>query len=104
MVIRISQSPLTPEETLAKQHENLTQRFKPALIKQPGLVAAFWAKAPDGRRASITVWESEELMEAGGAAASATPLLAGQARSDLPGPGQQVQVLEVFEHHISGGA
>ena len=104
MIVRISKSPLMPEHILEKQFENLTRRFKPALIKQPGLVAAFWVKSPDGRRGSITIWESEELMKAGGEAASATPLLPGQERRDLPGPGQEVQFLEVLEHHISGGA
>lgn len=102
MVARISYSTPASEEELAKRQENLQKRFKPALIQQPGLVAAFWLAAPDGRRGSITIWESQELMEAGGRAASAVPLLPGHAPEELPGPdqGQMVQILNVFDHHV----
>lgn len=65
-------------------------------------MAAFWLAAPDGRRGSITIWDSQELMEAGGRAASSVPLLPGHEPEHLPGPdqGQVVQILDVFDHHI----
>lgn len=104
MIARIAYSPPVPEDQLAKRAENLTERFKPALIQQPGLVAAFWLESPDGSRGSVTVWESEEQMQAAAATTNAVPLLPGHQREDLPGPdrGQTVQVLRVFDHHIPG--
>ena len=42
---------------------NLTERFQPALVAQPGFVAGYWAEAEDGRMVSITVWESEAAAE-----------------------------------------
>lgn len=105
MIARIAYSEPASEEDLARRMENLQKRFKPAITRQPGLVAAFWVKAPNGRRGSITIWESEELMREGGRAANAVPLLPGYEPEELPGPdnGQTVQLLEVFDHHIGPG-
>lgn len=75
MIARISYSEPASEGVIAKRMENLQKRFKPAIIAQPGFVAAFWVKTPDGRRGSITIWESEQLMREGGRAANAVPLL-----------------------------
>ena len=105
MIARIAYSDPASEAVVAKRMENLQKRFKPAITQQPGLVAAFWVTSPDGRRGSITIWESEELMREGGRAANAVPFLPGYEPEDLPGPdnGQTVQFLEVFDHHIGPG-
>jgi len=103
MIARISYSEPASEEVVARRMENLQKRFKPAIIAQPGFIAAFWVKTPEGRKGSITIWESEELMREGGRAANAVPLLPGYELEDLPGPdnGQTIQFLDVFDHHIA---
>lgn len=105
MIARLATSPPASEEDHARQLENLQKRFKPALIQQPGLLAAFWLQKSDGGVISLSVWESEELMSAAAKAASATPLLPGFKPEDLPGAhrGQHVEVLHVLDHHLPGG-
>lgn len=104
MIMRIAHSPAEPEAVRARFRQNFLERFLPALRQQPGLVAGFWAEAPDGGTRSITVWESRDLMEAGGRAASAAPLLPGFRPDELPGPhrGQTVEVLELTDHLLPG--
>ena len=105
MIARIAYSEPASDEVVAKRLENLQNRFKPAITQQPGLVAGFWVTSPDGRRGSITIWESQELMLEAGRAANAVPLLPGYEPDDLSGPdnGQTVQILDVFDHHIGPG-
>jgi hypothetical protein len=104
VVVRISHTPAVPSEFRGKFRQNFLERFLPALKRQPGLVAGFWAEGQDGSTRSITVWASPEMMEAGGTAASATPLLPGFTPQDIPGAhhGQTVEVLEVMEHFLPG--
>jgi hypothetical protein len=45
---------------------------------------------------SISVWESQEAMVRGGAAANATPLLPGQDPEKIPAPAR-VETFTVFE-------
>jgi heme-degrading monooxygenase HmoA len=45
-------------------------RIVPAARQQPGIVAAYWlADRPSGRGLAVTIWESEDAMLAGDAAA-----------------------------------
>lgn len=104
MIARLATSPPASAEDHARHLENLQKRFKPALVQQPGLLAAFWLEKDDGSVLSLSVWESEELMAAAAKAASATPLLPGFKPEDLPGAtrGQQVELLSVLDHHLPG--
>ena len=76
----------------AEALRNLTERFRPALVAQPGFVAGYWAEAEDGRMVSITVWESEAAAERGGRRL-ATPL-PGQDPAKIPSP-DRVETLTV---------
>jgi heme-degrading monooxygenase HmoA len=86
MIVRLATFASPTPDVRAEALRNLTERFQPALVAQPGFVAGYWAEAEDGRMVSITVWESEAAAERGGAAANATPLLPGrtQPRSRHP--------------------
>ena len=102
MVIRIGTfRGRTPEQAAAALH-NLEHRFAPALAKQPGFVAAYWATAGDGTHVSISVWESREALQAGAARANAEPLLPGQVAELIPSPDEAV-VYEV-EHWTPSAA
>lgn len=86
MIVRLATfTPMTPE-VAAEARRNLLERFKPALASQPGFLAGYWGEAADGQQVSITVWESEEALHRGGAAANATPLLPGQDPEKIPSP------------------
>ena len=76
---------------------NLLERFQPALQRQTDLVAAYWLVGEDRRWKSISLWESVEAMERGGAQANATPLLPGQDASKIPSP-SRVEIYEVLTH------
>ena len=78
MIVRLATFASPTPDVRAEALRNLTERFQPALVAQPGFVAGYWAEAEDGRLVPITVWESEAAAERGGAAANATPLLPGQ--------------------------
>ena len=94
MIARIATfSSLTPEAD-AESRRNLLERFLPALKAQEGFVGGYWLAAADGRRLSITVWESEEALRRGGANANAVPLLPGQDPSKIPSP-DHVESFEV---------
>lgn len=95
MIARLAFSDPVEPWLAAVRRENLVKRFKPALAEQPGLVAAYWLIDDTGRHISLTLWESEALMKAGGQAASATPLLPGQLPGQLPAP--RVEVYQVWE-------
>ncbi len=86
MIARIATfSPMTADIEV-EARRNLLERFQPALQAQPGLVAGYWVVGEDGTWKSITIWESVEAMERGGAQANATPLLQGQDAAKIPSP------------------
>jgi hypothetical protein len=95
MIVRLAAFASPPPDVRAEAVRNLLERFKPALIAQPGFVAGYWAEAADGRLFSITVWESEAAMEQAGATANATPLLPGQDPAKIPSP-DRVETLSVL--------
>ena len=95
MILRLAEFAPPPPEVREAAVRNLMERFKPALARQPGFVAGYWAGAEDGRLVSITVWESEEASRRGGAAANATPLLPGQDPTLIPSP-ERVETLTVL--------
>lgn len=96
MIVRIATfAPWTPEVE-AEVRRNLLERFMPALLAQAGFITAYWATAEDGHPVSISVWESQEAMARGGAAANATPLLPGQDPEKIPSP-ERVETFTVFE-------
>ncbi len=101
MIVRLATFASPPPDVRAEALRNLTERFQPALVTQPGFVAGYWAEAADGRMFSTTVWESEAAAERGGAAAerggaaaNATPLLPGQDSAKIPSP-DRVETLTV---------
>ena len=94
MIVRLATFASPPPDVRAEALRNLTERFQPALVAQPGFVAGYWAEAEDGRMVSITVGESEAAAERGGAAANATPLLPGQDPAKIPSP-DRVETLTV---------
>ena len=94
MIVRLATFAFPPPDVRAEALRNLTERFQPTLVAQPGFVAGYWAEAEDGRMFSITVWESEEAAQRGGAAANATPLLPGQDPARIPSP-DRVETLTV---------
>jgi hypothetical protein len=96
MIVRIATFASWMPEIESEVRRNLIERFKPALIAQPGFIAAYWATAEDGHAVSISVWESQEAMVRGGAAANATPLLPGQDPENIPAPAR-VETFTVFE-------
>jgi heme-degrading monooxygenase HmoA len=93
MIVRLATFASPPPDVRAEALRNLTERFQPALVAQPGFVAGYWAEAEDGRMFSITVWESEAAAERG-EAANATPLLPGQDSAKIPSP-DRVETLTV---------
>ncbi len=96
MIVRIASfAPWTPEIE-AEVHRNLIERFKPALVAEPGFITAYWGVAEDGHAVSISVWENPEALVRGGAAANATPLLPGQDPEKIPSP-ERVETFTVFE-------
>ncbi len=94
MIVHLATFAATTPDVRAEGMRNLTERFKPALVTQPGFIAGYWAETEDGRMVSITVWESEAALEHGGAAANALPLLPGQDPSKIPSP-ERVETLTV---------
>ena len=94
MIVRLATFASPTPDVRAEALRNLTERFQPALVAQPGFVAGYWAEAEDGRMVSITVWESEAAAERGGRRANATPLLPGQDPAKIPSP-DRVETLTV---------
>jgi hypothetical protein len=95
MIARIATFvPMTADIEI-EARRNLLERFQPALQSQPGLVAAYWLVGEDRSWKSISMWESVEAMEHGGAQANATPLLQGQHASKIPSP-SRVEIYEVL--------
>jgi hypothetical protein len=94
MIMRLAAFASQTPDVRAEAVRNLMERFKPALVSQPGFVAGYWAESEDGRMFSITVWESEGAVEQAGAAVNATPLLPGQDSSKIPSP-ERVETLTV---------
>ena len=74
---------LTDEQKTA-QEDNAKRRFKAAITSQPGLTLVFFLERSNGDRMSVSIWESQQAMEEGGARAHATPLLPGQRGEDIP--------------------
>jgi hypothetical protein len=97
MIARIATFvPMTADIEI-EARRNLLERFQSALQRQPDLVAAYWLVGEDRRWKSISLWESVEAMERGGAQANATPLLPGQDASKIPSP-SRVEIYEVLTH------
>ncbi len=98
MIARIATfSPMTADLE-AEARRNLLERLQPALQAQPGLVAGYWVVGENGTWKSITIWESVEAMERGGAQAKATPLLPGQDAAKIPSP-ERVELC-IVRYHI----
>ena len=97
MIARLATFMPMPADIEVEAQRNLLERFQPALQRQPGLVAAYWLVGADGSWKSISLWESVEAMERGGAQANATPLLPGQDASKIPSP-SSVEIYEVLTH------
>ena len=74
---------LTPEQEAASL-DNLRRRFKPAISSQEGYIAGYWLRRPDGRLISLSIWQSEDHLRAGGTRAQAVPLLPGQVAELIP--------------------
>jgi|SRR6266571_9245089 len=83
---------LTPAQLDAQEKNG--ERFFPAITSQPGIVAAFWLHGDDGRRLSVSVWESEEALAEGSRRADGVPLLPGMRGEEIPGP-EHVEIWEV---------
>ena len=94
MIVRLATFAAPTPDVGAEALRNLTERFQPALVAQPGFVAGYWAEAEDGRMVSITVWESDAAAERRGAVANANPLLPGQDPAKIPSP-ERVDILTV---------
>jgi len=88
------------EQQKKAQEDNARRRFKAALSSQPGILAVFFMEASNGDRMSISIWESKQAMEAGGAKANATPLLPGQRGEDIP-DASRVEFWEVLDHFVT---
>jgi hypothetical protein len=97
MIARIATFAPMAAEIEVEAQRNLLGRFHPALQRQSGLVAGYWVVGEDRSWKSITIWESVEAMERGGAQANATPLLPGQDASKIPSP-SRVEIYEVLTH------
>jgi Antibiotic biosynthesis monooxygenase len=97
MIARVATfTPMAPDVE-AEMHRNLRVRFISAIQEQEGFIAAYWLMGEDKQVWSISFWESEEAMRAGGQRANATPLVPGQDASKIASP-DTVQVLTVFGH------
>ena len=96
MIARLAFTEPADEEVMAVRRENLVKRFKPALMAQPGFLGGYWLLREDGTHLSLTFWKTRELMDAGGRAASATPLLPGHRPEQLQRTAR-VEVYEVWE-------
>jgi hypothetical protein len=90
---------LTEEQKIA-QEDNGRRRLKPFMITQPGFVAVFYLEQPNGDRVSLSVWESQQLMEEAGARMNATRLLPGQRGEDIPSP-ERVAIWQVRDHYLA---
>jgi heme-degrading monooxygenase HmoA len=88
------------EEQKRAQEDNGNRRFKAALTSQPGILAVYYVESQNGDRASISIWESKQAMEQGGAKANATPLLPGQRGEDIPSP-SRVEIWEVLDQFVA---
>jgi Antibiotic biosynthesis monooxygenase len=86
---------LTPEQEAASLH-NLRERFKAVISSQDGYVAGYWLRRPDGRLISLSVWQSEEHLRAGGMRAHAVPLLPGQVAELIP-EAEHVEICQVVD-------
>ena len=103
MIARVGYFEGLTEVQKRAQEDNGTRRFKAAITSQPGIAALFYLERPNGDRVSISIWESKEAMEEGGAKANATPLLPGQRGEDIPSP-NRVEILEVRDHFVAPAA
>jgi len=93
MIARIGIFQHLAPEAAAESRRNLVERFLPALKAQEGFVAGYWLVGADGKRLSVSVWESEAALRTGGARANAVPLLAGQDPERIP----SADVVELYE-------
>lgn len=103
MIARVGYFEGLTEEQKKAQENNAAGRFKAAITSQPGIVALFWLERPNGDRVSISIWESKQAMEEGGAKANATALLPGQRGEDIPNP-NRVEICEVRAHFVAAEA
>jgi len=93
---------MTAEQHAAAEY-NFRNRFRAALISQPGLVVNFLVRGEDDNVLSFSVWESRAAMEEGGRRANEVPLLPGQRREDIPSP-DRVELAEVFDAFLPTAA
>jgi len=100
MIARIGYFEGLSEEQKRAQEDNANRRFKAALTSQPGILAVYYMESPNGDRASISIWESKQAMEQGGAKANAAPLLPGQRGEDIPSA-SRVEIWEVLDQFVA---
>ena len=93
---------LTEAQTKAAR-DNVNRRFMAAITSQPGIAALFHLERPNGDRVSISIWESRQAMEEGGARASATPLRPGQLAEDIPNA-NRVEIWAVRDYFVAPDA
>jgi len=78
------------------QDENYRGRFGMAMAKQPGFIASLVLEDPNGRRLSVSVWNSEEELVTGAAHANSEPLLPGHRGEDIPSP-DRAELFQVID-------
>ena len=100
MIARVGYFEGLTDEQKRVQEDNGRRRLLPALSSQPGFVAVFYLELPNGDRVSLSIWESERMMEEAGARANAVHLLPGQRGEDIPGP-TRVEVWQVRDQFIA---
>ena len=96
MIARVAYFESMTSAQHAAAEYNFRNRFRAALISQPGLVVNFLVRGEDDNVLSFSVWESRAAMEEGGRRANEVPLLPGQRREDIPSP-DRVELAEVFD-------
>ncbi|MDQ2942415.1 MAG: hypothetical protein M3R21_01940 [Candidatus Dormibacteraeota bacterium] len=100
MIARVAYFEGLTDEQKQAQEDNARRRFRAAITSQPGIVALFYLERPNGDRVSLSIWESEQLMQEGGARANSVPLLPGQRGEDIPSP-SRVEVWDVRDQFVT---
>lgn len=100
MIARVAYFEGMTEDQQRAARDNVNRRFMAAITSQPGLTALFHLEQSNGDRVSISIWESRQAMEQGGARANATPLLPGQRAEDIPSAGR-VEICQVRDYFVA---
>lgn len=100
MIARVAYFEGLTEGQRKAARDNVNGRFMAAITSQPGLAALFHLEQPNGDRVSVSIWESRQAMEEGGARANATPLLPGQRAEDIPSA-SRVEVCQVRDYFVA---